>query len=127
MQQHGAHKPAHYHAVVDDIEGEFEGSKVYVVNSGMMGTGLKVTHTYSVDDGLLDCFMLNHENIVSMVAAAERFLNVNLPTADKHFFQGRSISIDVDPDQPVWTDGEYIGRTPVEIEALPSALTVVVA
>ena len=46
-----------------DVDGEaleFEASKIYVVNSGMMGTGLKITHTYSIDDGLLDCFVIEH-------------------------------------------------------------------
>ncbi len=47
---------------VADLDGEhfeFEASTIYVVNSGMMGTGLKITHTYAVDDGLLDCFALD--------------------------------------------------------------------
>jgi diacylglycerol kinase family enzyme len=55
------------------------------------------------------------------------FLGVNMASAGKHFVQCRSIALDPDPDQPVWADGEYIGRTPVEIDVLPSALAVVVA
>ncbi len=126
VSQHGAHAPARYHVVADGQEKEIEGSKAYVVNSGMMGTGLRVLHTYSIEDGLLDCFMLDDENHESLVAAAERFMNLSTTTAGKHFVQCRSIAIDVEPDQPVWADGEYIGRTPVEIEVLPSALTIVV-
>ena len=38
---------------------------------------------------------------------------------------GRSASRPT-PDQPVWADGEYIGRTPVSIEVAPRALSVVV-
>ena len=30
-----------------------------MVNSGMTGTGLRITHDYAVDDGLLDCFVLD--------------------------------------------------------------------
>lgn len=123
----GAHAPARYRVLVDGQTGEFPGSKVYVVNSGMMGTGLKVTHTYSIDDGLLDCFVLDNENVESLIAATERFLNVNMTAAGKHFVQARSVALEVEPDQPVWADGEYIGRTPIEIEVLPAALTVVVA
>ena len=44
----------------------------------------------------------------------------------KYFRQARAVTLEVEPDQPVWTDGEYIGRTPVKVEVLPSALTVVV-
>ena len=46
-------------SIARELDGEateFQASKVYVVNSGMMGTGLRITHGYSVDDGLLDCF-----------------------------------------------------------------------
>ena len=59
VSQHGAHAPARYHVVADGKEKDIEGSKAYVVNSGMMGTGLRVLHTYSIEDGLLDCFMLD--------------------------------------------------------------------
>ena len=34
--------------------------------------------------------------------------------------------MDVDPDQPIWADGEYIGRTPLKVDVLPAALRIVV-
>ena len=117
---------SHYHADVDGRSLEFEGSKIYVVNSGMMGTGLKITHTYAIDDGLLDCFVIDARSIDSVSAAAARFLAVPALNETHYFQQARAVSIEAEPDQPVWTDGEYVGRTPVRIEALPSALTVVV-
>ena len=30
-----------------------------------------------------------------------------------------SITIETQPDQPVWTDGEYVGRTPVTVDVMP--------
>ena len=30
-----------------------------MVNSGMTGSGLRITHGYAIDDGLLDCFALD--------------------------------------------------------------------
>ncbi len=36
------------------------------------------------------------------------------------------MKIETTPDQPVWTDGEYVGRTPVTVEVMPGALAVVV-
>ncbi|HEY6569625.1 MAG TPA: diacylglycerol kinase family protein [Candidatus Limnocylindrales bacterium] len=126
VKQHVAPARARYTVVVDGEVKEIEGSKAYVVNSGMMGTGLRVIHTYSIEDGLLDCFMLDDGNRESLIAAAERLANLSTATAGKYFVQCRTIDIDTDPDQPVWADGEYLGRTPVEIEVLPSALTVVV-
>jgi diacylglycerol kinase family enzyme len=40
--------------------------------------------------------------------------------------QGKEMTIDTDPDQPVWTDGEYTCRTPISLKVLPGALRVVV-
>ena len=115
-----------YRATVDDEVGEFEGTKVYLVNSGMMGTGLRITHTYAIDDGLLDCFVVDKNNLDTIKAASARFLGLQTESASRHFRQARSVTLDVDPDQPVWTDGEYIGRTPITVDVLPGALTVVI-
>ena len=62
----------HYQVDVDGEVLEFEASKVYVVNSGMTGSGLKVTHGYAIDDGLLDCFVLDKATLDTFVAAAAR-------------------------------------------------------
>ncbi len=115
-----------YLADVDGVHLEFEASKVYLVNSGMMGTGLKITHTYAIDDGLLDCFAIDAHNLDSVTAAAARFLAVPALDEMKYLRQARAVTLEAEPDQPVWTDGEYIGRTPVKVEVIPSALTVVV-
>lgn len=36
------------------------------------------------------------------------------------------MTIETDPDQPVWMDGEYAGRTPKSLRVRPGALSVVV-
>ena len=36
------------------------------------------------------------------------------------------MSLDAEPDQPIWADGEYIGRTPLKVDVLPGALRIVV-
>ena len=117
---------AHYRAVVDGDPLEFDATKVYAVNSGMMGTGLRITHTYAIDDGLLDCFVLDDATLETKLAAGERLLNLGTTTAGRYLRQSRSVSIETQPDQPVWTDGEYIGRTPVAFDVMPGALGVVV-
>ena len=111
---------------MDGEQLEFEASKVYIVNSGMIGTGLQITHTYAIDDGLLDAFAIDSKTRDTMVAAAERFLSLHTAKASRYMRQCRSIRIETTPDQPVWADGEYIGRTPVSIEVAPGALSIVV-
>ena len=66
-----------------------------------------------MDDGLVDVFILDLKNLHTLVGATERMLSLRLKDAKETFHQGKEVSIDTDPDQPVWTDGEYTGRTPV--------------
>jgi diacylglycerol kinase (ATP) len=112
-----------------DVDGEvleFEASKLYMVNSGMTGSGFKVTRSYAIDDGLLDCFVLDKATADTFIAAASRALDLHTAAARRYYRQARSVSVDVEPDQPVWADGEYIGRTPLSVDVLQGALTVVV-
>ncbi len=122
----GDKKRFQYSVELDGEHGQVEGSKVYIINSGMMGTGLKIEHTYSIDDGLLDCFVVDSDNLDTLKSATERFLDVKVAGASKHFRQAAIVNLDADPDQPIWADGEYVGRTPVQIDVLPGALTLVV-
>jgi YegS/Rv2252/BmrU family lipid kinase len=127
MARHaGTPKEHHYEVDVDGTRFTFEASKLYVINSGMMGTGLQISHRYAVEDGLLDAFAIDNRTLDTLIAAAARFLDLPLLDADRYYRQGRSISIETDPDQAVWADGEYLGRTPVTVDVVPGALTVVV-
>jgi YegS/Rv2252/BmrU family lipid kinase len=119
-------KQSKYRATIDGEVYNFEAFKVYVVNSGMMGTGYKITHSYAIDDGLLDAFLMNSEVSETIDATIDRFLDLSTDAAKKYYRQCREITLDTDPDQPIWSDGEYIGRTPVTIKVLPGALSIVV-
>ena len=72
-------------------------------------------------------FILDQRNLKTIAAAAERLLNLHTEIAMQFFWRGRNITIETEPDQPVWTDGEYFGRTPVSMSALQGKLSVVVA
>ena len=126
LAQRGPGGHVAYRAEVDGEPSEFQASRVYVVNSGMMGTGLRITHGYSVDDGLLDAFAIDAQAHDTMVAAASRFLALHTASASRYHRQCRTLRLETAPDQPVWADGEYIGRTPISIEVAPKALSVVV-
>lgn len=58
-QRRKTKKEITYQVTVDGDSLEFEAVKAYVVNSGMMGTGFSITHTYAIDDGRLDAFVLD--------------------------------------------------------------------
>lgn len=115
-----------YHLRIDGEAIDISGYKCYVVNSAKAGTGLSISHKFEVDDGYLDVFMLSR-NRQSSTAALERFFNLDTETANMYYWRGQNIEIDAEIEQPVWTDGEYTGRTPVSMEVVPGGLTVVVA
>ena len=84
----------------------------------MTGSGLRIMPGYSIEDGLLDCFLLDRETLSTLTSAAARFLDLRGAAASRYFRRCRSISISAEPDQAVWADGEYVGRTPVTADVL---------
>jgi len=117
-----------YRITIDDEVIKTPASKVYVVNASQTGTGISVTGDLSrSDDGLLEVFILDQHNLKTIAAAAERMLHLHTEIAQKYFWRGKNITIETEPDQPVWTDGEYFGRTPVRISVLQGKLPVVVS
>jgi len=114
-----------YRLVIDGEEIRIPGYKCYIVNSGMAGTGLSISQSFKVDDGLLDVFMLSSDKS-STGAAIDRFFGLENEEASMFYWQGKEIILDANPDQPVWTDGEYTGRTPVTVKVIHKGLTVAV-
>ena len=120
-------KEVRYKVVIDGELYDEMAVKLYVVNAAKTGTGISVTgKTSKIDDGLVDIFTLDRENLKSLAGAADRMLNINSKNAKDWMRQGKEVSIETDPDQPVWTDGEYTGRTPVSLKVLPATLPVIV-
>jgi diacylglycerol kinase (ATP) len=120
-------KQVNYRITVDGKVIEMPANKVYVVNAAQSGTGIAVTGKYSrSDDGLLEVFVLDLKTLETISAAAGRMLNISSEIAEKFIWQGKEITIETEPDQPVWTDGEYTGRTPVTMKVIPGGLKVVV-
>jgi len=128
MFQQGNNPEVLYRLTIDGEIHEIPAMRVYVVNSGQTKSGRSITGARSApDDGLLEVFAINTHNLESLRAAAERFLNYDTPISERFFWRGREIQIDATPDQAVWTDGEFYGRTPVKVQVLPGAVRVVVA
>lgn len=110
---------------IDDESFELSGVKCYIVNSAQTGSGIPITIESSIDDGLLDVFMLT-KDIKSMEAAAHRFLHLKTHAAGLYYWQGKHITIESEPSKAIWTDGELFGRTPISVEVVPQVLSIVV-
>ena len=114
-----------YTLTIDGEEIEVMGYKCYVVNSARAGTGLAISKNFKVDDGFLDVFMLA-KDWKSSSAALNRFFSLENEEAGLYYWRGQKVAIHVNQEQPVWTDGEYTGRTPVTMNVVPGGLTVAV-
>ena len=104
---------------------------VVIRNFLVTGESVPAETVYAMTKALftnLDQMSAAHSAAKSITAAdAPKNMPVPLhPGAERYYRQARSITMTVDPDQPVWTDGEYIGRTPVSVDVLQGVLTVVV-
>ena len=116
-----------YQIIIDGETYDELAMKVYVVNAAKTGTGISITGNISKpDDGLVDVFILDGKNLRTLEGAADRMLKLDTKNARDWMRQGKEVYIDTDPDQPVWTDGEYTTRTPVSLKVLPAALPVIV-
>jgi YegS/Rv2252/BmrU family lipid kinase len=122
------HQDIQYRITIDGEVIETRATKVYVVNASQSGTGISVTgDRSSSDDGLLEVFVLDQDDLKTISAAANRMLNLHTQISGQFFWRGAEITIETDPDQPVWTDGEYQGRTPVGMKVIPGGLPIAVA
>ena len=120
-------KEVDYRITLDGEVFEVPGMVLYVVNAAKNGAGISVAGDLSsVDDGLLDVFILNMNDLNTIAGATDRMLKLDTKNAGEYMRQGKEMTIDTDPDQPVWTDGEYTGRTPISLKVLPGALSVIV-
>jgi YegS/Rv2252/BmrU family lipid kinase len=116
-----------YRITIDGEVIEVPAMVLYVVNAAKNGAGISVAGDLSrIDDGLMDAFILNMKDLKTIAGAFDRMLNLDTSSARKYMRQGKEMTIETDPDQPVWTDGEYTGRTPISLKVLPGALSVVV-
>ena len=120
-------KEVNYRVTIDDEFIEVPAMVLYVVNAAKNGAGISVAGGLSsIEDGLMDSFILNMKDLRTIAGSFDRMLNLNSSEAKEFMRQGKEMTIETDPDQPVWTDGEYTGRTPINLKVVPAALPVVV-
>lgn len=121
------HPPeAHYTAILDGEHREADLIMVYIINAGSIGgIPLPSLSQVEVDDGMLDAFAIA-KGLRPLRAISEHLFNVGHFEAGIHHLQAKEITLDADPPQTVWIDGEEYGPTPITARILPKALTIVV-
>jgi diacylglycerol kinase (ATP) len=105
----------------------FDGSHCAVANLPDYALDLRLAPTARADDGLLDWTMLSRSGRVALagyvlaVARARHTQRSHVPVG-----RARKLTLRSAAPVPVQVDGEPWGFTPVEVEAVPAALSVVV-
>jgi YegS/Rv2252/BmrU family lipid kinase len=116
-----------YHLELDGRVKETQGLICTVANSGHLGIpGLRLSSKSSIEDGLLDVIVLRSADIKLIIQFISDNVTHVLDLKGLQHWQVTKVSIQVDPPQTVQVDGDYLGRTPVEMRSIPRSLRIVV-
>lgn len=117
-------KPIRYHAVIDGQEREFDAMLCAVANSGQFGGGMKIAPQASIDDGYLDLFIvhsISRPELIKVFPKVYSGAHVSHPAVE--FVRARHIQLQ-SGDMPAYSDGEYVGNSPITATIRPASLSV---
>jgi YegS/Rv2252/BmrU family lipid kinase len=121
--------PAHFKATVDGEIIEGDALICFILNAGsiggVMGIEIPKVGNVSVSDGYLDLFAVT-KGIQPVKAISKHIFHHDGSDAGVYHWSGKEITLEVDPVQDVWIDGELGGETPFTVSAMPLALEIVV-
>ena len=118
---------AHFRLVLDGEQIEVDGLACLVDNAGNMGMpGVSPAQDISVSDGLLDVIIVRSTALVNLLMAGPKIHEAGAKDELMYHWQAKHIRIDTSPKEPVQVDGELAGTTPVDIQVVPQAVSVLV-
>jgi len=120
---------AHYKATVDGEVIEGEALICFILNAGSIGgvMGIELPKVGDVDisDGYLDLYAIT-KGVKPLRALSQYIFNHEGSDAGVYQWRGKEITLEADPIQDVWIDGELGGKTPFTVTAMHQALEIVV-
>jgi len=120
---------AHYRAVIDGEVIEGEAVIVFILNAGSIGgvMGIEIPPVGKVDisDGYLDLYAVT-QGVQPFRAISHHIFHHGDSQAGVYNWRGKEITLQADPVQEVWIDGELGGNTPFTVTSMPQALEIVV-
>jgi YegS/Rv2252/BmrU family lipid kinase len=115
------------------IDGErttTQAAQVLIANFGTLSLGVRPRRAVRPDDGLLDVIVVRASGpLGGLLAGWEALRQKDLgETPQGHVYrtQARQVRVKTKPRRLVEVDGSVVGRTPVSVNVLPAALTVIV-
>jgi len=117
---------ATYRIEVDGEVFEAHGLACIIANSASAGVlGVHIAEGVDLSDGLLDVIVVERPDLLELAGNAADAAAGEQPRSMSRW-RGKRIRVESTPAQPVLSDGEDAGTTPVEVSVLPSAIRIVV-
>jgi YegS/Rv2252/BmrU family lipid kinase len=122
---------AYYKATIDGEEIHGEALIVFILNAGsiggVMGISLPTIGNVDISDGYLDLYAIT-KDLKTLRAMSQHIFRHQETDQDLsvYHWRGKEISLEANPRQDVWIDGELGGKTPFTVTAMPKALEIVV-
>lgn len=116
-----------YHLTIDGEKITTKGTACLITNGNSLGAfSLKLSPKISIDDGLMDVFIINND-IQSVIGALSNLAQIENVAIDLEHWQGKTIRIEADPPQDIYGDGETIAftNTPCDITLKSKALNII--
>jgi YegS/Rv2252/BmrU family lipid kinase len=116
-----------YRVTIDGETFETEGVSALIMNAGQFGIpGLSIAPSVSMADSKLDLFIFKSKSLPALVSLAASVVRQNEEAGPYDLYQGREITLEATPAQPVQVDGEVLPPGPVSARLLPCAATYIV-
>jgi YegS/Rv2252/BmrU family lipid kinase len=122
---------AYYKATIDGEEIHGEALIVFILNAGsiggVMGITLPTIGNVDISDGYLDLYAIT-KDLKALRAMSQHIFRHQETDQDLgvYHWRGKEITLEANPRQDVWIDGELGGKTPFTVTAMPKALEIVV-
>lgn len=121
--------PTSYRATVDGEVIEGKALICFILNAGsiggVLGVNLPTIGDVNVTDGYLDLYAVT-QGIQPVRALSHHIFHLGESQAGIYHWRGKEITLEADPPQDIWIDGEIDGKTPLTANVIPQALQIVV-
>ena len=121
--------PSYFRATIDGEIVQGEALICFILNAGSIGgvMGLEIPPVgdVSISDGYLDVYAVT-KGIQPLRAISKHIFHQEGSDAGVYHWRGKEITLEADPIQDVWVDGEVGGKTPFTVTVMPQALEIVV-
>lgn len=113
-----------YRTVIDGAERKIEAMLCAVANTHSFGGGMMIAPHAKYDDGVADLFIVHKISRLTLLRIFPKvFTGRHVTHPAVEFVAAQGIHLD-SGDTPVYSDGEYVGQSPLSTRIVPGALRV---